>query len=123
MIRRPPRSTRTDTLFPYTTLFRSQHHGDTISLPPDRTWRGHRRSFTDEVPWRTRQFDRRRDHRFRPVRLGEERQISDHEPAERKLSRKGLHRILRTHRLHPDRKSVVLGTSVSARIYLAGRRV
>src|SRR3546814_6145714 len=29
MIRRPPRSTRTDTLFPYTTLFRSLHgaHG------------------------------------------------------------------------------------------------
>src|SRR3546814_13042214 len=27
MIRRPPRSTRTDTLFPYTTLFRS---GDTL---------------------------------------------------------------------------------------------
>src|SRR3546814_4193560 len=28
MIRRPPRSTRTDTLFPYTTLFRSrQLHG------------------------------------------------------------------------------------------------
>src|SRR3546814_1549359 len=28
MIRRPPRSTRTDTLFPYTTLFRSarRHH-------------------------------------------------------------------------------------------------
>src|SRR3546814_1835412 len=24
MVRRPPRSTRTDTLFPYTTLFRSQ---------------------------------------------------------------------------------------------------
>src|SRR3546814_18361959 len=28
MIRRPPRSTRTDTLFPYTTLFRSTHHMD-----------------------------------------------------------------------------------------------
>src|SRR3546814_8311864 len=27
MIRRPPRSTRTDTLFPYTTLFRSQQGG------------------------------------------------------------------------------------------------
>src|SRR3546814_7682781 len=27
MIRRPPRSTRTDTLFPYTTLFRSEHAG------------------------------------------------------------------------------------------------
>src|SRR3546814_5734346 len=26
MIRRPPRSTRTDTLFPYTTLFRSDAH-------------------------------------------------------------------------------------------------
>src|SRR3546814_5877441 len=26
MIRRPPRSTRTDTLFPYTTLFRSHEH-------------------------------------------------------------------------------------------------
>src|SRR3546814_9074862 len=27
MIRRPPRSTRTDTLFPYTTLFRSERLG------------------------------------------------------------------------------------------------
>src|SRR3546814_7116964 len=27
MLRRPPRSTRTDTLFPYTTLFRSQRPG------------------------------------------------------------------------------------------------
>src|SRR3546814_5273392 len=27
MIRRPPRSTRTDTLFPYTTLFRSRKPG------------------------------------------------------------------------------------------------
>src|SRR3546814_8391701 len=27
MIRRPPRSTRTDTLFPYTTLFRSDFRG------------------------------------------------------------------------------------------------
>src|SRR3546814_6006293 len=26
MIRRPPRSTPTDTLFPYSTLFRSEHH-------------------------------------------------------------------------------------------------
>src|SRR3546814_17192037 len=27
MFRRPPRSTRTDTLFPYTTLFRSSRYG------------------------------------------------------------------------------------------------
>src|SRR3546814_14660306 len=52
MIRRPPRATRTDTLFPYTTLFRSQaerpagslswHKGDddqtrpgTLTMTPD----------------------------------------------------------------------------------------
>src|SRR3546814_8652104 len=33
MIRRPPRSTRTDTLFPYTTLFRSAHLADGIGDP------------------------------------------------------------------------------------------
>src|SRR3546814_3860367 len=33
MIRRPPRSTRTDTLFPYTTLFRSDIIGRVIRLP------------------------------------------------------------------------------------------
>src|SRR3546814_5767962 len=32
MIRRPPRSTRTDTLFPYTTLFRSQCFGEALKL-------------------------------------------------------------------------------------------
>src|SRR3546814_16682567 len=31
MIRRPPRSTRTDTLFPYTTVFRSSH----VEVPRD----------------------------------------------------------------------------------------
>src|SRR3546814_19178105 len=32
MIRRPPRSTRTDTLFPYTTLFRSKvHNGGSVT--------------------------------------------------------------------------------------------
>src|SRR3546814_9935827 len=41
MIRRPPRSTRTDTLFPYTTLFRSDQMddraprvGEPVSRPP-----------------------------------------------------------------------------------------
>src|SRR3546814_12246512 len=32
MLRRPPRSTRTDTLFPYTTLFRSQQRAGHLSL-------------------------------------------------------------------------------------------
>src|SRR3546814_8342014 len=33
MIRRPPRSTRTDTLVPYTTLFRSGRHNHASALP------------------------------------------------------------------------------------------
>src|SRR3546814_7580702 len=38
MIRRPPRSTRTDTLFPYTTLFRSLggHARPELGRPPGR---------------------------------------------------------------------------------------
>src|SRR3546814_1246798 len=40
MIRRPPRSTRTDTLFPYTTLFRSidglVHTGRALGMPGQR---------------------------------------------------------------------------------------
>src|SRR3546814_6995834 len=56
MIRRPPRSTRTDTLFPYTTLFRS-HAGEPRDArrsrrhrprhgceAPDRHALGHRRA-------------------------------------------------------------------------------
>src|SRR3546814_5182557 len=39
MIRRPPRSTRTDTLFPYTTLFRS--HGNSCSTARQDTERRH----------------------------------------------------------------------------------
>src|SRR3546814_4904563 len=39
MIRRPPRSTRTDTLFPYTTLFRSRNEAK-LSADPNtaRMW-------------------------------------------------------------------------------------
>src|SRR3546814_3162863 len=43
MIRRPPRSTRTDTLFPYTTLFRSQwrdEHPVLHRVQPRRLHRG-----------------------------------------------------------------------------------
>src|SRR3546814_7105652 len=41
MIRRPPRSTRTDTLFPYTTLFRSD-----LSTPCHAPWISSRRGIT-----------------------------------------------------------------------------
>src|SRR3546814_7184009 len=49
MIRRPPRSTRTDTLFPYTTLFRSiaageatRLGGEVIDMEISRRTRGYR---------------------------------------------------------------------------------
>src|SRR3546814_5565635 len=52
MIRRPPRSTRTDTLFPYTTLFRS-------GCPlPERNGRGSRRK-RNRIRVRGRAGDRR----------------------------------------------------------------
>src|SRR3546814_16272873 len=38
MIRRPPRSTRTDTLFPYTTLFRSLQVGQDLEDHVDEAW-------------------------------------------------------------------------------------
>src|SRR3546814_7582406 len=49
MIRRPPRSTRTDTLFPYTTLFRSRLEG-----LPERS-RQLRRRYRNERGLRRRQ--------------------------------------------------------------------
>src|SRR3546814_15951100 len=48
MIRRPPRSTRTDTRFPYTTLFRSRYQGEL-----DRT--------THEAGLKRRQLDAARE--------------------------------------------------------------
>src|SRR3546814_16042576 len=43
MIRRPPRSTRTDTLFPYTTLFRSEIPA-IVGVGADRIFRGERQA-------------------------------------------------------------------------------
>src|SRR3546814_12110637 len=45
MIRRPPRSTRTDTLFPYTTLFRSLHGGEPLRGIGDPRQRAARRRY------------------------------------------------------------------------------
>src|SRR3546814_11105449 len=55
MIRRPPRSTRTDTLFPYTTLFRSRQLPAPIvrrpaSLHPDQRRRLLRKELHDLIP-------------------------------------------------------------------------
>src|SRR3546814_1502694 len=50
MTPRPPRSTRTDTLLPYTTLFRSHRHGLLRSGDPDcGEWRGRRSRLDDDL--------------------------------------------------------------------------
>src|SRR3546814_7614002 len=57
---RPPRSTRTDTLFPYTTLFRSQRHRLRVrlrhgrGLDADRRQRGQGRRLPDGAALRQR---------------------------------------------------------------------
>src|SRR3546814_3472381 len=52
MIRRPPRSTRTDTLFPYTTLFRSVpgNAAEGVIAALDYLIASNRKSFGDDVP-------------------------------------------------------------------------
>src|SRR3546814_14947537 len=61
MIRRPPRSTRTDTLFPYTTLFRSlfvrqsgeaiapgAFHNDVVAVANENVLFAHEQAFADK---------------------------------------------------------------------------
>src|SRR3546814_2715877 len=70
MIRRPPRSTRTDTLFPYTTLFRSTPRR-VVRAPRDRP----ENRFVDreKSPW-----ERSRGHSRRPHRSGMPARSEEH---------------------------------------------
>src|SRR3546814_17675111 len=99
MIRRPPRSTRTATLFPYTTLFRSQGR----SAPSDR--RGLLRRLAGSRAHRRRRAQR--------AGSGDAR-LSLGLPGARLLCR--IQCCL-------DRKRVVSGKSVSVRVDLGGRRI
>src|SRR3546814_9800355 len=82
MIRRPPRSTRTDTLFPYTTLFRSDPQALAVRARALRVGREQRR--------------------LHPIGLGEERadrveqagvgrRVAAHRPPDRRLVRSEEH--------------------------------
>src|SRR3546814_14485700 len=89
MIRRPPRSTRTDTLFPYTTLFRSLP----VRLAGIGRQRQTRRAGGARTGTRTaRRFSRRRQ------RLGKR------DPA-------GTHALVRGALARSDRKSTRLNSS------------
>src|SRR3546814_15754048 len=106
MIRRPPRSTRTDTLFPYTTLFRSD--AETGVADAFGEHRQHHQSGDDE---------------------GAIGNVADlgHPAADRRaeddeIERGGDHRHQQAGP-EGERKSVVWGKSVSVRVDLGGSRI
>src|SRR3546814_12855912 len=117
MIRRPPRSTRTDTLFPYTTLFRSNSG---ILLRQSRRWRLQRDAIRGAGTLR----GRRRKIPGTPRGILEKRLQLAHWRALlhilRELADPGGDRSRHDVR---DRKSVVSGKSVSERVDLGGRRI
>src|SRR3546814_12037372 len=106
MIRRPPRSTRTDTLFPYTTLFRSVsqirqiigNHRPARIRTQNRLWLK-----LDSIAPQRKQCGKG---------LGKEAQRCP-ALAMRQCQPSGI---------SPDRKSVVSGKRVSVRVDLVGRR-
>src|SRR3546814_12578977 len=118
MIRRPPISTRTDTLFPYTTLFRSVRRRG----PPVRYRRGPRVGAPAAIYtrpqnagrcWRTFPLPRAR------ASQGQYRTVGSQPTAGRWTNyacRDGSKRP-------EDRKSAVSGKSVSVSVDLGGRRI
>src|SRR3546814_13435708 len=136
MIRRPPRSTRTDTLFPYTTLFRS---------PPKRGFRCRRsaaarrpRRGPAPAPQAPRLFppgsplfgDRRVAGEF-GAQLGDEILVDRHadaalrlggEPFDQFVAEGGRERLGGRGDAPRDRKGAGSGQSGSVRVDLGGRR-
>src|SRR3546814_13908811 len=106
MIRRPPRSTRTDTLFPYTTLFRSLYGA---------------------LPWARRRAQL-------PVDDGERSRSRRRENLPGRGARQSRYLLCRRRPAaddgghlsalrRQDRKGAVEGKSVSVRVALGGRRI
>src|SRR3546814_16340710 len=122
MIRRPPRSTRTDTLFPYTTLFRSPRH--LRSLSPKI---GGKRPFSGARQYRTFQFSTDTSGSAHTERRTGVRVQIDLSLAANRQSRRHAHETTRyldqrnrTGARTRDRKSAVWGKSVSVRVALGG---
>src|SRR3546814_13825512 len=129
MIRRPPRSTRTDTLFPYTTLFRSSRGGGRSAggdhwagLPFARRYQSHL--------WHWRIHSRQ----FRPSTTtfgaspAYHGPLSDRREAPLRAGRIGLcrwqsHQLVAGRAGDIDRKSFVTGKGVSVRVGLGGRGI
>src|SRR3546814_19309829 len=117
MLRRPPRSTRTDTLFPYTTLFRSG-----LAVRPRHRDAGCGKAMEEA----------RRDMREGAARIGIGDMYRALHPRFRPRDDRDRARFDRCgNKILPveffadegDRKSVVEGQSVSVRVGLGGRRM
>src|SRR3546814_5817948 len=70
MIRRPPRSTRTDTLFPYTTLFRSLKTGVPADVSRTVDCQDRSRRATDAHVGDLQQSGQRQHHRIQALTRG-----------------------------------------------------
>src|SRR3546814_16431019 len=119
MIRRPPRSTRTDTLFPYATLFRSRQPGLAPAWSPDRTPRRQSREGRDRAAgaW-LRPHPRQR---AAPRAAVVDPRLRDHRGRDRRRAARVQHdRRAAGGRAGRDRKSGVEGQSVSVRVDLGG---
>src|SRR3546814_17027206 len=112
MIRRPPRSTRTDTLFPYTTLFRSLR------------WRLFDFGRVDAEVARAKGAEREAIAQFRNAALRAAEDVERAVVAWRTArEREAVHAEEVRAATAADRKSVVEGTSVSVSVCLGGRRI
>src|SRR3546814_16582897 len=121
MIRRPPRSTRTDTLFPYTTLFRSSRQGRP---------RAHQQTARRRDPLLPRAA---RDDGLRPDRGLARRTVPQPHPLYRHVAalsyrQRLVRRILaddgvRDGRGDGDRRSGVWGKRGAGRVVLGGRGI
>src|SRR3546814_19533431 len=108
MIRPPPRSTRTDTLFPYTTLFRSLHVDLLLRQDLGLAAIGAPLLDIDDVA-----FVGRGDVRIVEEARDDQTRHRDREEAAQQLMRMATPQ---------DRKSVVKGKSGAVRVELGGRR-
>src|SRR3546814_17388828 len=99
MIRRPPRSTRTDTLFPYTTLFRSQ-----VQL--DRSVRLHRVGVGDRVGGQLVEAHRLVLDRALLVEPGQQEQVIHERPHASPLVAPTAHGLVELPRLRSEERRV-----------------
>src|SRR3546814_19510157 len=112
MVRRPPRSTRTDTLLPYTTLFRSADRA-ARPAPARRPGAGRAQAGERLVLRAAHQFGRRAG---RQLCVSQRHRTGG--PARAALrARYGMAQS------QPDRTSVVSGQRVAVRVDLGGRRI